>query len=66
MNRNKASERARTSASPVAGRTNHILKKAVGAERPLIPDEVHAEIQQLGLSTPREAAAMIREDRDTR
>jgi plasmid stability protein len=40
-----------------------ILEAAVGAARPLSPDEVLAQVRQLGLSTPRGAAAMIREDR---
>jgi hypothetical protein len=40
-----------------------ILEEAVGASRPLSPDEVLANLRQLGLSTPREAAAMIRKDR---
>ena len=43
-----------------------ILKGAVGAARPLSPDEVLAQVRQLGLSTPRGAAAMIREDRTYR
>jgi hypothetical protein len=32
--------------------------------RPLSPDEVLAEVRRLRLKTPRDAAAMIREDRD--
>lgn len=63
MKRNKESERARTSASPVAGRAEPILE-AVGASQPLTADEVLAKARQLGLATPREAAAMIRKDRD--
>jgi hypothetical protein len=33
---------------------------------PLTPDEVLAKVRQLGLSTPRDGAAMAREDRDGR
>jgi hypothetical protein len=42
-----------------------ILEEAVGA-RPLTADEVLAKVRQLGLSRPREAAAMVRADRDGR
>jgi hypothetical protein len=66
MKRNKENERARTSASLVSRRAEAILEEAVGASRPLTPDEVLAIVRQLGLSTPCEAAAMIREDRDGR
>jgi hypothetical protein len=41
-----------------------ILEEAVGTSRPLAPDEVLANVRQLGLSTPREAATMIRKDRN--
>lgn len=43
-----------------------ILEEAVGPSRPLTPDEVLTKVRQLGLSTPRAAAAMIRADRDGR
>jgi plasmid stability protein len=43
-----------------------ILEDAVGPTRPLRPGEVLSRVRQLGLSTPRAAAAMIREDRDGR
>ena len=43
-----------------------ILEEAVGTSRRLTPAEVLAKVRQLGLSTPSEAAAMIREDRDAR
>ena len=43
-----------------------ILEEAVRASRPLTPDEVLTQVRQLGLSTPREAAAILREDRDVR
>jgi hypothetical protein len=43
-----------------------ILEEAVGASQPLTPDEVLAKVRELGLSTPPDAGAMIREDRDGR
>jgi hypothetical protein len=43
-----------------------ILEDAAGSSRRLTPDEVLARVRDLGLSTPSEAAAMIREDRDDR
>ena len=43
-----------------------IIEEAAGASRPLTPDEVLNKVRQLGLSTPGEAAAMVREDRDGR
>ena len=41
-----------------------ILEEAVGGSRPLTSDEVLTWVRQLGLSTPRDVVAMIREDRD--
>lgn len=43
-----------------------ILEDAVRVPRPLTPDGVLAEVRRLKLSTPTEAAAMVREDRDGR
>jgi antitoxin FitA len=43
-----------------------ILEEAVRTSRPPTPDDVLAQVRQLGLSTPREAAAILREDRDGR
>lgn len=43
-----------------------IIEAAVMDERPTSPTAVLAEIRQLGLSTPAEAAAIIRADRDGR
>jgi plasmid stability protein len=43
-----------------------IIEEAVGPSRPLTPDEVLRKVRELGLSTPAEAAAMVREDRDAR
>jgi plasmid stability protein len=42
-----------------------ILEEAVGPSR-LTPEEVLSKVRQLGLSTPGDAAAMVREDRDGR
>jgi hypothetical protein len=43
-----------------------IIEAAVMDERPTSPTAILAEIRQLGLSTPAEAAAIIRADRDAR
>lgn len=59
-------ERAERHHRSLQGELMAIVEEAVGASRPLTPDEVLAQVRQLGLSTPRDAAAMIREDRDGR
>ena len=59
-------ERAERHHRSLQGELMAILEEAVGAARPLTPDEVLTKVRQLGLSTPREAAAMIRRDRDGR
>jgi antitoxin FitA len=43
-----------------------ILEEAVQPPRTLTPREVLAEVRRLGLSTPAEAAAIVRADRDAR
>jgi hypothetical protein len=43
-----------------------IQENDVSASRHLSPDDVLSKVRELGLATPREAAAMIREDRDGR
>jgi plasmid stability protein len=43
-----------------------ILEEAVRPSSPLSADEVLTAVRRLGLSTPSEAAAMIREDRNGR
>jgi plasmid stability protein len=59
-------ERAERHHRSLQGELMAILEEAVGAARPLTADEVLAKVGQLGLSTPREAAAMVRADRDGR
>ena len=51
---------------PLQGERVPVLREEVGASRPLTPDEVLTEVWQGGLSTPREATAMTRSDRDGR
>lgn len=43
-----------------------IVEEAVSPATPLTPDEILAEVRQLGLRTPAEAAAIVRADRDGR
>ncbi|MGH6904731.1 MAG: FitA-like ribbon-helix-helix domain-containing protein [Geminicoccaceae bacterium] len=59
-------ERAKRHHRSLQGELLAILEEAVGASRPLTPGEVLAQVRQLGLSTPREAAVILREDRDAR
>lgn len=59
-------ERAARHHRSLQGELMAILEEAVGASRPLTPDEVLDKVRQLGLSTPADAAAMVREDRDGR
>jgi addiction module HigA family antidote len=55
-----------TSAPLAAKEADDPPREGVGASRPLTPDEALAQVRRLGLSTPRAAAALIREDRDGR
>lgn len=41
-----------------------IIEAAAGEAQPSTPAEVLAEVRRLGLSTPAEAASIIRADRD--
>ncbi|MDF2782092.1 MAG: hypothetical protein K0S96_1896 [Geminicoccaceae bacterium] len=59
-------ERAERHHRSLQGELMAILQDAAGTSRRLTPDEVLARVKELGLSTPSEAAAMIREDRDER
>jgi antitoxin FitA len=56
-------ERAARHHRSLQGELLAILEDAVRSPRPLAPDEVLATVRQLGLSTPRDAAKMIRQDR---
>lgn len=59
-------ERADRHHRSLQGELMAILEEVVGTSRPLTPDEVLTQVRQLGLATQREAAAMIRKDRDGR
>jgi plasmid stability protein len=59
-------ERAARHHRSLQGELMAILDEAVSASKPLTPDAVLTRVRELGLSTPREAAAMVREDRDGR
>lgn len=59
-------ERAQRHHRSLQGEVMAILEEAVGTSRPLTADEVLRRVRQLRLATPREAGAMIREDRDAR
>ncbi len=43
-----------------------ILESAVRDPAPLSPDDLIAEVRQLGLATPSESAVLVREARDGR
>jgi hypothetical protein len=43
-----------------------IIEAAVLEDRPATPAEILAEIRHLGLRTPREAASIVRADRNAR
>jgi antitoxin FitA len=43
-----------------------IIEAAVQGEGPATPDDILMEVRRLGLHTPREAAALVRADRDAR
>ena len=59
-------ERAERHHRSLQGELMAILEEAAGRSRRLTPAEVLARVRELGLSTPSEAAAMIRQDRDER
>ena len=59
-------ERAERHQRSLQGELMAILEDAAATSRRLTPAEVLARAQELGLSTPSEAAAMIRKDRDER
>lgn len=59
-------ERASRYHRSLQGELMAILEQVVRPSEHLTPDQVLGEIRHLGLSTPREAVAMIREDRGDR
>jgi antitoxin FitA len=59
-------ERAERHHRSLQGELMVILEQAVATPGPLSPDDVLTKVQQLGLSTPCEAAAIVRDDRDGR
>jgi plasmid stability protein len=59
-------ERAERRRRSMRGERLPIQEDEVSTSPPLTPDEVLSKVRQLGLSTPREAAAMIRKHRDDR
>lgn len=63
---NRLRSRAERHHRSLQGELMAILEDAVRAPRPVSVDDVLAEVRRLGLSTPAEAADMVREDRDGR
>jgi plasmid stability protein len=63
---NRLRARAARHHRSLQGELMAIIEEAVRPVRPLTPDEVLSKVRELGLSTPRAAAAMVREDRDDR
>jgi plasmid stability protein len=59
-------ERAARSHRSLQGEVLTILELAVTEKRRLTAREALAQVQALGLSTPSESAAWVREDRDAR
>lgn len=63
---NRLKERAERHHRSLQGELMAILEEAVATPRPLTPDDVLIKVGQLGLATPREAAAIVRAERDGR
>ncbi len=63
---NRLKERAERHHRSLQGELMAILEEAVATPRPLTPDDVLIKVRQLGLATPREAAAIVRAERDGR
>jgi plasmid stability protein len=59
-------ERAERHHRSLQGELMAILEEAAGTSRRLTAADVLARVRELGLSTPSEAATMIRRDRDDR
>ena len=58
-------ERAQRHHRSLQGELLAIIEAAVEEDRPSSPADVLSEIRRLGLQTPREAAELIRADRDS-
>ena len=58
--------RAQRNHRSLQGELMAIIEAAAMAETALSPVELVKEVQRLGLSSPSEAVAMVREDRDGR
>jgi plasmid stability protein len=56
-------ERAERNHRSLQGEVMAIIEAAVQADRPATPAEILADVRRLGLSTPSEAATLIRADR---
>lgn len=59
-------KRAARNHRSLQGELMAILEEAAGKGRPMSPSEFLAGLRALGLQTPAESRAMIREDRDAR
>lgn len=59
-------ERAERHHRSLQGELMAIIEAAVREERPSTPAAILAEVRRLGLSTPGEAVAIVRADRDAR
>ena len=63
---NRLRARAERHHRSLQGELMAIVEEAVRAPQPLSADDVLAEVRRLGLTTPAEAASMVREDRNGR
>lgn len=59
-------ERAERHHRSLQGELMAIIEAAVREDRPATPETILAEVRLLGLRTPREAANIVRADRDGR
>jgi plasmid stability protein len=59
-------QRAERNHRSLQGELLAIIEAAVDEVRPATPADILAEVRQLGLRTPSEAADLIRADRDSR
>lgn len=59
-------ERAKRNHRSLQGELLAILEDGLGTEKTMTPEEVLREVRALGIQTPNESTAMIREMRDAR